>query len=91
MPQLESGWAGRDTKPDFRKAGERGEEGSHSFTKNVWVPLVPGTGTRRKEKKVAGTEGDSKLLLTVAIQVTTDRQGTDHPLGLWQERTVGVQ
>lgn len=65
MPQLESGWAGRDTKPDFRKAGERVEEGSHSFTKNVWVPPVPGNGTRRKEKEIAGTEGDSKLLLTV--------------------------
>lgn len=44
------------------------------------------TGTRRREKKVTGTEGDSKL--QVAIQAL---QGTAHPVGLWQERIVGVQ
>lgn len=42
MPQLDSGWAGRDTRPEFR---EEKEKDSHSFNKNAHVPFVLGTGT----------------------------------------------
>lgn len=52
MPQLESGWAGRDTKPDFRKEwGREGRKAAIHSPKMYGYPLCQVLGPEAKKRK----------------------------------------